>query len=325
MPQYKREPRPEDVPRSVEPPTLKLCQLADNKLILPKDTRQLFLHDPVFAPEWRQLLNEFDKTWGTPVAAVSGNTTSPMKSETESPLKPKVESDSFAWASCFPDACTSLEKLKELCGDGLTEMAGPNSSVSFILGPGPSLYVACKEAVELRQQEDGAIISHGAGSWLVGDKAKKFMGASPGKALQCAWQSDEVPVVLEELVWVKFSLHFDSISSRLDIFSHQEEGSDSQVMTLRAALQYLERGGMVEYSVGGHVCHRPPEVQQGRADDHFDVTVEADNPLVWRATVVQSKNLKISNVASAFAFTQLQQSPLVLAPCLCLSAVDVIF
>ena len=85
-------------------------------------------------------------------------------------------------------------------------------------------------------------------------------------------------------------------------------------MTLRAALQHWEKSGMVEYTVGGHVCHRPPEVQQGRADDMFDVTVEADNPLVWRATAIQSKNLKIANVASAFSFTQLLQSPLLLAP-----------
>ena len=36
--------------------SLKLCQTLDNKLILlPKEMRQLFLHDPAFAPEWREL------------------------------------------------------------------------------------------------------------------------------------------------------------------------------------------------------------------------------------------------------------------------------
>ena len=187
----------------MEPPTLKLCQLADNKLILPKDTRQLFLHDPVFAPEWREILNNFDKAWGAPLAGVSADANpSPVKSETTSPLKPK-EDGSFAWGSSFSDACTSLEKLKEMCGEDMTEMAGPSASVSFIVGPGPSLYVVGKEAVELRQ-EQGAIISHGAGSWLVGDKAKKHMATSPGKGLQCAWDNDEVPVVLEELLRVEF-------------------------------------------------------------------------------------------------------------------------
>ena len=93
----------------------------------------------------------------------------------------------------------------------------------------------------------------------------------------------------------------------------QDNGTDSPVMTLRAALQAVERGGMIEYSLGGHSCTRPPDVQQGKADDSFDIVAEADNPLLWRANGIPQKQLKAINVASHFACSALEASPLLLA------------
>lgn len=83
-------------------------------------------------------------------------------------------------------------------------------------------------------------------------------------------------------------------------------------MMLRQALQSLEQGGFVEYTLGGHMCVRPVAVQQGKEDDKFDISPESENPLVWRPNVIAQKNLKAANIASHFSFGQLEASPLVL-------------
>ena len=94
----------------------------------------------------------------------------------------------------------------------------------------------------------------------------------------------------------------------------QDNGADGPVTTLRAALQAVERSGMIEYSLGGHSCTRPSDVQQGKADDSFDIVPEAENPLLWRANAIPHKQLKAVNVASHFAFAALDASPLILVP-----------
>ena len=94
----------------------------------------------------------------------------------------------------------------------------------------------------------------------------------------------------------------------------QENGSDSSLMTLREVLQKVERGGAVDYTVGGHRCDRPPQVQQGQADDHFIVSPDPDSPRLWRQTAVAMRNLKANNVASHFSYTQLAGSALKMVP-----------
>jgi len=79
-------------------------------------------------------------------------------------------------------------------------------------------------------------------------------------------------------------------------------------------LQSIESQGIVDYSLGGHSCVRPPQVQQGKASDHFEIKAEQDNPLLWRPQGVQAKNLKGANIASHFTYAQLKDSPLLLAP-----------
>ena len=78
-------------------------------------------------------------------------------------------------------------------------------------------------------------------------------------------------------------------------------------------LQMMESKGTVDYTVGGHVCLRPPEVQQGKCPDHFKVKPEEGNSLIWRPQMIQGKNLKGTNVASHFMYSALSASPLVLA------------
>ena len=98
----------------------------------------------------------------------------------------------------------------------------------------------------------------------------------------------------------------------------QEENGDSPVMTLREALQKIEKSGFIDYSVGGHSCTRPADVQAGKADDMFEVKPESGNPLVWKATGISQKQLKVNNIASHFTAMQLDASPLILVLWLCM-------
>ena len=94
----------------------------------------------------------------------------------------------------------------------------------------------------------------------------------------------------------------------------QEGGVDGPLQTFRTILQNIEAKGTVDYNVGGFSVLRPPEVQQGKAPDHFVVKPEEGNPVVWRPQAVQAKNLKATNIASYFAYSALTGSPLKLAP-----------
>ena len=85
-------------------------------------------------------------------------------------------------------------------------------------------------------------------------------------------------------------------------------------MSLRAALQQIEKTGMIDYTVGGHKCERPGEVVQGHADDRFQISPDPDQALLYRSNAVAAKNLKFNNLASFFTFQALEASPLVLAP-----------
>ena len=203
VPQYKREPRQEDIPRPVEQPSLRVCQVVDSVLILPRDVRAQFLHDPCVGPEWRAILAEFDRIWSSNPVPNPAAAPSPEKS-VDSPIKAKLQDPGtdFQWASVFAEAPTTFEELKNKFGSDLLEMAGPTSAYSFAVGPGPELYVIAKEPVELKPEE--TIITHGAGAWLLGDKGKKFMANNPGRGVLCQWEADTSPVVLEEGYRVQF-------------------------------------------------------------------------------------------------------------------------
>ena len=124
-----------------------------------------------------------------------------------------------------------------------------------------------------------------------------------------------MPVVMEELSFSICSIFVSSKPFQVKVQSFgQESGGDSETMTLRQALQKIERDGVVDYSVGGHSCERPPEVAQGLSDDCFKIAPDPDNLLVWRANAVQVRHLKASNAASFFTWEKLEAS------CLCVAA-----
>ena len=197
-PRYKPLPPPEDLPRKTELPTLKVCQLVDQRLVLPKDTRAMFLTCPIHGHEWREILQSFDASWSTPLSTTAEGSPSPQKIQTDSPMKTevKVESGVFDWGSVFAGEAESLEKVKEKYGDNVCELVGPVSGTVFLVTPGPALYIMAKEAVELKGFAR-PICTHGAGTWLLGEKSKKFQASNPGQGFICQWDSDQARVVLE--------------------------------------------------------------------------------------------------------------------------------
>lgn len=204
---YKKDVGGDDMPKSPQVPTLQVCQYTDGKLTIPSDVRQHFMQCPLFGPEWRQLVVEFDKSWapvaestpsrspptsGTPV----GGSTPDVKNETKQEPGVKMEDD-FDWSGIFSDAPATLHKLKEKFGADATELSGPTPQSSFYLAPGPQLYLVAKEPIHI-QCRDAPIIAHGAGSWLTGDKATKFESNTPDRGIPCRMMHDEEPCVFEE-------------------------------------------------------------------------------------------------------------------------------
>ena len=105
--------------------------------------------------------------------------------------------------------------------------------------------------------------------------------------------------------FITYFFHHDSL---------EEDGSDTQVMSLREALQRYEAGGLVEYTLGGHHASRSAGVQQGREPDAFQIAPDASNALAWKANNVPSRSIKAANVASVFPWPLLEASPMQMVP-----------
>lgn len=135
-PRYKNNVAPEDLPKAVEPPSLRVCQLVGDKLVLPRDIRSMFMQDPVHAPDWRDLLVKFDEHCGAPLTATTAPAPTPVPGAPNSSPQdqgPKQEVFNFDWGSVFVDEPKSLDKLKAKYGsENLIEMPGlGTSSLAF--------------------------------------------------------------------------------------------------------------------------------------------------------------------------------------------------
>jgi hypothetical protein len=202
-PRYKAQPSPEDLPKEVVKPQLKCCQIVDQKLVLPSDIRGQFLTCPVFGPEWRSLLETFASQWAAPLGE-SRQGPSPVKREgniktetSTSGAKEETKEETFDWSAHFPgDAVTYVDLKKKHGEEQLTELPGHLGGLLLVLAPGPSLYLVGKDAVAL--DVSSPLITHGPGTWLLGDKASKFMTNNPGKGFLCQWKDDQAPVCVED-------------------------------------------------------------------------------------------------------------------------------
>lgn len=72
------------------------------------------------------------------------------------------------------------------------------------------------------------------------------------------------------------------------------KSNDSEIQSLRHTLQSTEKGGNVDWPLGGHVCERLAEVQQGRSEDGFQSSADESNPLLWRPNSIAVKNLRFT-------------------------------
>lgn len=68
---------------------------------------------------------------------------------------------------------------------------------NFILVPGPKLFVVATDALHIKASL-APVIAHGAGSWLLGEKADKFKADHEGRGVPCSWNDDQPLVVLED-------------------------------------------------------------------------------------------------------------------------------
>ena len=138
-------------------------------------------------------IEKFDADWGVAIPnAVASVQQQPSAGSSETAAAPAE-----FWKKHFADEPATFEALKAKCGNDFTELAGPDSSTSFVLAPGPALFVSAKEAVCMKNA-GAPLVCHGAGTWLLGEKADKFLRDQPGKAIPCAWTNDQVLVVVED-------------------------------------------------------------------------------------------------------------------------------
>ena len=193
LPRYKAKVPAEELPSKIEPPQLALCQCVDGRLSLPRDVRQQFLQCPIWGPEWRTILSEFDREWSS-----STSTTSPDGGRLDAAPIPTPQTNGPSSAVPYiADEPETVEQVKAKYGDVVAELPMPNTSVTLALFAGPVLFVVAKEACTLRPA-DGPIVTHGAGTWLQGDKAQKYEEKHAGHGVPCAFHGDLQRVVLED-------------------------------------------------------------------------------------------------------------------------------
>ncbi|CAK9073143.1 unnamed protein product, partial [Durusdinium trenchii] len=149
-----------------------------------------------------QFLQDFDRDWGVAIPSSSPQkpASTPTPEKTLAKQEVKETSEEF-WAKHFKEDPKTVDALKSKFGDDITEMAGADQASSLILTPGPQLYIAAKDATCLQLSATVPLISHGAGTWLLGAKADKFKSENPNKGIPCSWSSDEVPVIVEEIAF----------------------------------------------------------------------------------------------------------------------------
>ncbi|CAE7252952.1 unnamed protein product [Symbiodinium sp. CCMP2592] len=169
-PMFKRQPAAEDLPAEVSSPSLTICNMADGRLSIPREIRNEFLGCAVHGPEWRELLSKFDREWSSPTETVAQS----------------HFTGGFCTGSTPP-------------GNKLHEYAGPNSSVSFVITEGPQLWLVAKQSCRWTAEEQGPLVMHGPGIWLVDEKAKKAKDDErlAPRMVFCEMQNDSASVILE--------------------------------------------------------------------------------------------------------------------------------
>jgi hypothetical protein len=246
-----------------EPPSLALCRLVDSRLVLPQEVRAKWLRDPVRSNQWREILSKFDAAYSGAAAEtdarLAGGAAAPVTTvgsaaaeDTEPAGGHEAAASATGW---FPGEPTTFEAVKAQypnstsfdhvsgkCFFLLTETAMEGAEDGSTI---KKLFLIGKESVIVGGLNDatGFFLGHAAGLWYQQAKAQKFVRDNPGKSFVADWCDDQVLCCLEQ------------------------NGRDGKPITLRAALQEIERQGVCNFELTGHVLERPPEVVNGNMED----------------------------------------------------------
>ncbi|CAK8986598.1 Uncharacterized protein SCF082_LOCUS619 [Durusdinium trenchii] len=297
LPRYISEPNAEVMPSDPAEPTLTVCSMVDGTLCLPRNIRSEFLSDPIRGPEWRKILQEFDRCFGTsaPVPAGPSVTEAGGAGSGEPEPAPQNATPGFDWETAFDEPRAAEQWHTKYDGLIQGKFSWCPELTAYIVGDGQSsesdappkfkLFIEAHEAYTLPADE--AFLTYGAGTWLLDSKAESFLSENSEhghKAVECKFQSDLVPVVLEE------------------------GGHDGDLKTLRGVIQQCEAAGMVDFELGGHSFSRPAAVVQGKSGDQFDVGLKPGSCMVWRPNNLQISGLRATNAASFFLSSLLEAS-----------------
>ena len=191
-PSFKKRPAEEDLPNL---PELLLCKHADGRLSIPREIRSEFLGCPVHGPEWREMLLKFDQEWN-PTSPGEGSVKKDPACKTEEAATPRASQPAAAVGngqSFFPDG-----RRNGMPPGVLHQFPGPASSIKFAITEGPCLWMIANEAYAWKKDEKPVIL-HGAGVWLIDEKAKaaKDDKKSGHRVIFCQFPNDQAPVILE--------------------------------------------------------------------------------------------------------------------------------
>ena len=205
-PKYQAELPASEVEAPPAQPELQICSFVDNCLVLPRDVRTEFLSDPVRGPEWRKMIQEFDRCF----ASSASKDSNPVQSAAETDNQPGGSGNdgkSFDWISLFASEPRESAKWHEKY-DGMvkakcqwcpqltaylvdTNDAAEGDPVRF------KLFVEASEAYTCPMTEP--FLAYGAGTWILDAKAESYIDETPNgyKAVLCEFTSDTAAVVLE--------------------------------------------------------------------------------------------------------------------------------
>lgn len=193
--------RPEEIPS----PEFLVCKEQDGKLCIPVDIRQKWLQDPCRSAEWKKLLQQFEKVHGAngetrAVVTAVPSTPPPAHAATSTSPAPQALADQAGedpWSAIFEGEPRTLDDLVSKYGEPASTFSAPGSS-GFVIKvvEGPKMFV-CAPVAGAMDWEETPLLSHGAGAWLLDNKAEKMMKDNPEKVHVAEFTSDEVKCVLE--------------------------------------------------------------------------------------------------------------------------------
>lgn len=191
LPKYKSQPV-DETPVIAEVPNLQICKVEDDVLTVPPDIRRTYLNDPARAPEWRKILQDFDRRWasevqsGTPSTTANGSTPSrangstPSRATTSSESlavtpsgsddPPAIASD-FDWGTVFPEEPKTKTDFEAKYASLHTFTVSGN--MVGVIVEGPKLFLVASGECSLTVDEP--ILMFGAGVWLLDAKASAFL------------------------------------------------------------------------------------------------------------------------------------------------------